>query len=182
MTSLRRFMKKASTACFGLLWLAAAPAVAVDKPGEARFLARNLCPIGQILNAIRAKPWKSKDELNRYLILSPKGRPGAYAQCAFFDGGDSVHCEVASPYYVPLNHPPDIARRPAVARLGYSLDDSKGNYVREFKLDDEKSPPLAEFMLRSLYESFLAEPDERVKFDAPLVKGLPPGEVCAPTS
>jgi hypothetical protein len=182
MTSLRRFMKKASTACFGLLWLAAAPAVAVDKPGEARFLARNLCPIGQILNAIRAKPWKSEDEQNRYLILYPAGRKGAYAQCAFFDGGASVHCEVASPFYSRWNHPPDIARKPAVARLGYSLDDSKGNYVRQFKLGDEKSPPLAEFMLRSLYESFLDDPDARVKFEAPLVKGLPPGEVCAPTS
>jgi hypothetical protein len=91
-------------------------------------------------------------------------------------------CEVASPFYSRWNHPPDIARKPAVARLGYSLDDSKGNYVRQFKLGDEKSPPLAEFMLRSLYESFLDDPDARVKFEAPLVKGLPPGEVCAPTS
>jgi hypothetical protein len=159
-----------------------ASARAADDPGEARFLARNLCPIGQILNAIRAKPWTDKDEQNRYLILHPKGRLGAYAQCAFFDGGHSVHCEVASPFYARWNNPPDIARKPAVARLGYSLDDSKGNYIREFKVDDEKSPPLAEFMLRSLYESFLDNPDARVMFETPLARSVPAGDACAPTS
>lgn len=182
MISLQIAIRIASATCFSLLWLSAAQANAADDPGEARFLARNLCPIGQILNAVRAGPWKRRDELDRYLILYPEGRPAAYAQCAFFDGGHSVHCEIVSPFYARWNRLPDIARKPAVARLGYSLDNSKGNYVREFKLDDETSPPLAEFMLRSLYEPFLDDPEARVMFDAPLAKSPPPHDACAPTS
>jgi hypothetical protein len=182
MSPLRSAIIFASAACFGLLWLSGASATAADDSGEARFIARNLCPVGQMLNAVRAGRWKSKDELDHYLIVYPKGRPGAYAQCAFFDGGLSVHCEIASPFYARWNHPPDIARKPAVARLGYSLDDSKGNYVREFNLDDETSPPLAEFMLRSLYESFLDDPETRVMFDSALAKYPPPHDACAPTS
>jgi len=52
----------------------------------------------------------------------------------------------------------------------------------QFKLDDEKSPPIAEFMLRSLYEAFLDAPSVILKFHAPLAKAPPPREACMPTS
>jgi hypothetical protein len=41
---------------------------------------------------------------------------------------------------------------------------------------------LAEFMLRSLYGSYLGSPDARFKFNAPLVKTAPDEDVCEPTS
>lgn len=181
MVSLRNSSAKAVATCLGLLWLAAA-ARAADDPGEARFLRHYLCPVGQMLNVIRDTPWKSKEEHGRYLILYPRGEESAYAQCLFFDGGGSVRCEIESPFYAPKNVAVPRARLPAVARLGYDTDASKGNYVREFKLDDEKSPPLAEFMLRSLYEAFLDNPAAVLMFHAPLVKASPPRHACAPTS
>lgn len=170
------------TTCLALSWLAAGAAQAADDSGETKFLKRNICPIQQILNAIHDKPWANSDEQNRFLILYPRGRLGAYAQCVFFESGRSVHCEVASPFFAMRNPRPDIARKAAVARLGYSLDDSKDNYIREFKLDAKDAPPLAEFMLRSLYESFLDDPETQVMFEAPMVKSMPPHDACTPTS
>ena len=178
---MRRFqtaLRHVLAICLSLSPLAAS----ADVPGEGRFLSRYLCPVGQTLNTIRAAPWKSKEEQNRFLILYPKGRQSAYAQCAFFDFGLSVHCEVASPFYAAKGYPVPPARLPALARLGYDTDGSKGNYVREFKLDDEKSPRLAEFMLRSLYEAFLDDPGVILKFHAPLAKAPPPRQACTPTS
>jgi hypothetical protein len=162
--------------------LAAGRAQAADDSGEATFLQRNLCPIQQILNAVHDRPWAHADEQNRFLILQPRGRLGAYAQCVFFESGRSVHCEVASPFFAMRNPRPDIARKAAVARLGYSLDDSKDNYIREFRLDAKDAPPLAEFMLRSLYESFLDDPQTQVMFNAPMVKSVPSPGGCTPTS
>lgn len=179
MANLRNISVKALATCLSLLPLAA---VAADDPGEARFLRRYLCPVGQTLNTILDGPWKSKDEQNRFLILFPSGRTSAYAQCVFFDGGASVHCEVASPFYAAKGHAVPQARLAALVHLGYDTDGSKGNYTREFKLDGGKSPPLAEFMLRSLYESFLDDPETILKFHAPLAKSPPPRDACAPTS
>jgi hypothetical protein len=74
------------------------------------------------------------------------------------------------------------ARLPALARLGYDTDASKGNYVREFKLDAKDAPPLAEFMLRSLCEAFLDNPDVQLAFDTPLMEPSPLVDACQPTS
>jgi hypothetical protein len=89
------------------------------------------------------------------LILYPTDHPDQYAQCAY-DGPRAAYCEIASPFYQPKGA--RTARPPALVRLGYSVDASKGNYAKSFRLDGEKAPPLADFMLRSLYAAFLDNP------------------------
>ncbi len=148
--------------------------------GEAAFIARNRCVVSQLLALVRETPVPSGKEQNRFLILYPTTDEDQYAQCAY-DDPDGVYCEVASPFYQPKGA--RAARLPALARLGYNLDASKGNYVKQYRLDAEGTPPLADFMLRSLYAAFLDSPAVRLSFETqPLVKVSPSPNACAPTS
>ena len=152
---------------------------AAEESGEVAFVAKHRCVIGQILNLVRDTPLPPANAQDRFLILYPDGQPDQYSQCAY-DGPRAVYCEIASPFYQPKGA--RAARLPALVRLGYSLDASKGNYVKEFKLDVEDAPPLADFMLRSLYAAFLDTPSVRLDFNAPLVKVSPSPNACLPTS
>jgi len=166
-----------------LLYLFLTTALAVAAPegesGEAAFVNKHRCVISQVLNLVRDAPSPPGTEQNRYVILYPTGTTDQYAQCAY-DGPRAAYCEVASPFYQPKGA--KAARLPALARLGYDLDATKGNYVKQFKLDAEEAPPLADFLLRSLYAAFLDSPAVRLSFKAPLVKASPSPNACLPTS
>ncbi len=97
----------------------------------------------------------------------------------------------ARPSLVFYDQKPDQARRfrvtpealAALAKLGFSTDDSKGNYQR---MIDIASPDdfgaVADVILSALYETYGARTDSKIEWQAPLAPGRGIFLVCAPVS
>lgn len=115
----------------------------------------------------------SADPQNWFLIVYFTTRPNDYVQCVF-DTKTRMLCEAASGFY------DDVATRPrtrwlprdavtALGRLGFSTDDSAGNFRIWFDVPD---PPdlnrIADFMLKALHDGFSARANDALEFNAPL--------------
>ena len=133
---------------------------------------QHFCEILGYLTAIRSRPLALED---RYLIVDVPKTPG-YVQCIFFDKDRKVLCEVASGFYdqpgIQYVSPDRLA---AVAQLGFSLDASKGNYQQERKITSAASvAKIADLIIRAMHGAYGAMPDSKFRYEAPLVKELPP--------
>lgn len=135
---------------------------------------QHFCEILGYLTAIRGRPLALED---RYLIVDVPKTPG-YVQCIFFDNDRKVLCEVASGFYdkpelgVQYVSPDRLA---AVAQLGFSLDASKGNYQLERRIKSAASvAKIADLMIRAMRGAYGTMPDSKFRYQAPLVKELPP--------
>lgn len=115
----------------------------------------------------------SADPQNWFLIIYFTARPNDYVQCVF-DTKTRMLCEAASGFY------DDVATRPrtrwlpgdaiaALGRLGFSTDDSAGNFRIWFDVPD---PPdlnrIADFILKALHDGFSARANDALEFSAPL--------------
>jgi hypothetical protein len=146
----------------------------------------HFCEILGYLNAIRGRPLALED---RYLIVDRPSIPG-YVQCIFFDYDRKVLCEVASGFYdQPGVHYVAPDRLAAVARLGFSLDASKGNYQLQRRIGNAGSiASIADLIVRAMHDVYGATAESRFRYKAPLVKEPPlaltyAGRRCAgPTS
>lgn len=146
-------------------------ATAQDATTYAQFLARYRCPVVDRLERIYAAgdPTTHPDE---YLIIETPPYAEAYVQCIFRKTTE-ITCEAASGFYQAA---PGYSRSfhlpaPAVAalrRLGFSTDDSNGNFRIDFDLAD---PPnfnaVAELMLQALYDAYGARAKTILRFKAP---------------
>jgi hypothetical protein len=124
--------------------------------------------------------------IDRFLAISVPSHPHGYVQCMFYDRRKKMLCEAASGFYFDT---PDAPRRlrlqsaevAALARLGYSTDDSRGNFRIEF---DVGEPPdfnaIADFILTTLHDGYGARADHRLKFNAPFAPR--PTTSCIPVS
>ena len=155
------------------LLLTAVPAVAEPRGREA-FLDAYECPVAKRLAAIHERGDRHK-EPGRFLILSID-RPGPdYVQCAFYDEDRQMMCEAASGFYTD---PPNTKRQtylpPAtvakLGKLGFSTDDSRGNFQRVMDTRDSGGlGSVARLLLRALYEAYGARTDDRIAVTAPLL-------------
>jgi hypothetical protein len=118
-------------------------------------------------------------------VTMPEHRHG-YVQCIFYDRQSKVLCEASSGFYLgkpgmprTLRLAPDAIA--ALARLGFSTDDSKGNFRVDF---DVSNPPdfsaLADFILKSLHDGYGARATTNLKFNAPFAPR--PTTSCLPVS
>jgi hypothetical protein len=157
---------------YGKLWAAIfaaglAPAItlartdvsrAQDATPLAKFLIKYRCPVVDRLERVYATgdPLVHRDE---YLIVYIPQHPEHYVQCLFYAPG-KIYCEAASGFYFdPPSHPRTLRLSPdavvALGQLGFSTDDSKGNF--KLNLDIASSPDfnaIADLMLKALYEGF----------------------------
>ena len=121
---------------------------------------------------------------NRYLAITAPDHPHGYVQCLFYDGRAKLLCEASSGFYYHeprtfFLHPDAIA---ALGRLGFSTDDSEGNFRIELDLAD---PPdfnaIADLMLRALHDASGARAGDAVLlFNAPFARR--PSSTCVPVS
>ena len=137
------------------------------------FLAVHRCAIVERFEIIHARgnPANSKD---RFLAVTLRGQPQAYVQCLFFERDTKMSCEAASGFYAQKPEEPRRFRLApeevaALGRLGFSTDDSAGNFKREIEIG---SPPnlgaVADLMLSALHDGYGARVKSRLKWSAPL--------------
>jgi hypothetical protein len=113
----------------------------------------------------------------------PSHRHG-YVQCMFIHGGLQMLCEASSGfYYDQEGSPRTMWLRPeniaALARLGFSTDDSAGNFRMEF---DVAARPdfngIADLILTALHDGYGARATTWLRFNAPFARR--PSSSCIP--
>lgn len=152
----------------------------------ASFLATYECTVGEIVARVHA----SRKQDDRYFVLTdvPSRR---YVQCLLYDHDRKVLCEAASGWWDKKSSEPDFkpdiapSRLQALAKLGFSLDASRGNFRRYFRfryeLDYEE---IARVMLSALYSGYGARVSTGVLGEAPYAmhERLLPKNRCIPVS
>jgi hypothetical protein len=122
---------------------------------------------------------------NLFLIVYFAARPNDYVQCVF-DPLTHMFCEAASGFYDNKANEPRTRWLPASAiaaldRLGFSTDDSAGNFRVSFDLPE---PPdlnaIADLILKALHDAFDARAGVTLLIEAPLAP-RPTGK-CVPVS
>lgn len=113
------------------------------------------------------------DPQNWFLIVYFTARPNDYVQCVF-DTKTRMLCEAASGFYDDVATKPRTRWLPrdavaALGRLGFSTDDSAGNFRIWFDVPD---PPdlnrIADFILKALHDGFSARANDALELRAPL--------------
>jgi hypothetical protein len=130
------------------------------------------CPVVDRLQQIY-RAFNSSDPQNWFLIVDFADNPNDYVQCVF-DTRTRMLCEAASGFYDEVASQPRTRWLPAdtvaaLGRLGFSTDDSAGNFQIWFDVTD---PPdfnhIAEFILKTLHDGYGARADSKLQFNAPL--------------
>ena len=164
-----------------------APLAAKADDGEATLralVAQYHCPVLDRLEQI-FRTADAADPQNWFLILYFAANPNDYVQCVF-DTKTRMLCEAASGYFDQLATEPRTRWLPkdavaALGRLGFSTDDTAGNFRIWF---DVAAPPdlgaIADFMLKALHDGFAARANDELKFNAPLAPHAT--RACTPVS
>jgi hypothetical protein len=123
----------------------------------------------QALYAAKSKPGQS----DRYLIASLVFAPDQFVQCLLEDDNSEILCEAASGFYTsndgrPRTYQPSEATRTAIKRLGFSDDDSGGNFSLTRKLGSIADlPAISTLMLATLYDAYGANLLSDIELIAP---------------
>ena len=159
----------------GLLALAASllmpcPARASETDGLAALRARYHCELAARLAKLKA----AKGRSNRFIIVADVLRPFHFAQCLFDADGERVLCEASSGFFTqrdggPRRYVPSLQTVAALARLGFSTDDSQGNFQRalEARTDDQVSQ-IADLLLATLHHAYGVRLETLLHIEAPL--------------
>ena len=135
-------------------------------------LVQYRCPVVDRLERVYPTDDRT-DTQDNFLIIDFPGHRQDYVQCVF-DTRTKVLCEASSGYFYDSPDKPRTYRLPASAiaalgRMGFSTDDSAGNFRIWLDVAD---PPdfnrLADFMLRALYDGYGARANMNLQFSAPL--------------
>jgi len=147
-------------------------------------LVQYRCPVVDRLQRIYEADGPADDQ-DRFLIINFPDRPQDYVQCVF-DSRTKILCEASSGYFYDAPDKPRTYRLLAAAiaalgRLGFSTDDSAGNFRIWF---DVANPPdfntIADFMLKSLHDGYGARADMKLHFNAPFAPHT--SSQCIPVS
>ena len=134
-------------------------------------LAQYRCPVVDRLEQIyNAAPHSHPQNL--FLIAYFAARPHDYVQCVF-DPLTYMFCEAASGFYDNVASEPRTRHLPAsvvaLAHLGFSTDDSEGNFQIGFEVKD---PPdfntIADLILQALHDGFDARAGVTLLIEGPL--------------
>jgi hypothetical protein len=135
-------------------------------------LVQYRCPVVDRLERIYPTD-DHADTQDNFLIIDFPDHPQDYVQCVF-DSRTKMLCEASSGYFYDPPDKPRTYRLPASAiaalgRLGFSTDDSAGNFRIWLDVAD---PPdfnhIADFMLRALHDGYGARANMNLQFNAPL--------------
>ncbi len=175
--AVRRRRRGAPLVLAAALAIAMAPRSAADGDYLGSFISAYRCPVALRLAAIHARGDRKRED-NRFLILALKEGEVSYVQCAFFDEDRRMLCEAASGYYNAPKGAPRTAYLPpdsiaALAKLGFSTDDSHGNFQREMEIRGRSDfNSVAELLLAALYQSYGARLGSKIEVHSALVNDL----------
>ncbi len=169
--------------------LASAAAIVVAAQGAAAgasgldaFVAMHACKVAEGLRMIAA----TTQDRDPFLILAwpPSSPVQGYVQCLFNDDSSRIYCEAQSGTLDP-----EPGRRPspqglaALARLGFDMDASKGNFQRYLAIRQPSDfDAVAAFMLEALYAGYEGEVDRPIVWVSPNASEADAARRCAPTS
>jgi hypothetical protein len=148
-------------------------------------LAEYRCPVVDRLDRIYDHP-KPTDYLDRFLAVTLHAHPHGYVQCMFIANRTRILCEASSGYHYNKDgaprtfflSPQAIA---ALGKLGFSTDDSKGNFRYEAGIG---APPdlnaVADLILTALHDGYGARAGETLRFNAPFARRAT--SKCVPVS
>lgn len=143
----------------------------------AEFAAKYRCPIADRLTRMY-DAGDPKRDADRFLVVTLLEHRHGYVQCRFAEGEHLLVCEAASGfYYDPPGAPRTMrlapARIAALGRLGFSTDDSAGNFRLEEPVGQNPDfGAIADLMLHALFDAYDARVDKTLQFDAPFAPGL----------
>lgn len=174
MTDKRRW--KHALAIGACAMLAAGAACAEQTDDEQNFVDTYRCAVLQRLDFIDAR--RHSDEQNRFLVLDlpekPLGFVQEYVQCAFDTNNTWMLCEAASGWWAKEGPRTDFLPKTSVAALaglGFSTDDSHGNFKRFVDTPDENGRiTVAELLLKALYRAYGARLGNHLTVTVPLAK------------
>jgi hypothetical protein len=164
-----------------------APTVAWAQDAATTFrelLIQCRCPVVDRLEHIYATGDPS-DTKDKFLVIDFPDRDQDYVQC-IFDARTRMLCEASSGFYYdppgkPRTYHLSASAIAALGRLGFSTDDSAGNFQIEFDVTD---PPdlnaIADFMLKALHDGYGARADMKLHFNAPFAPHT--SSKCVPVS
>lgn len=169
----------------GLLALMGGAWAAQPPDDLSRFLATYECSASLVIAQIHAHA--HPEGMHRYIILNATGRRSSYVQCLFFDRDRQMLCEAASGWWAaPKDRPRfDPGEKQALAALGFSMDDSHGNFQRSLHFRAGPDPvAIAQLMLTALYRGYGARAGDDIQVQAPFAEpdGLLARKRCASTS
>jgi len=130
------------------------------------FVSTYQCSVAGLIARIHAH--RGGDD--RYLILAPWNDRGSYVQCLLGDHDRQALCEAASGWWAGRGQAPMLgpAQKGALARLGYSMDASRGNYQKRLRFGSELDMEgVADLMLRSLYAGYGVRLENTIEVQAP---------------
>jgi hypothetical protein len=162
--------------------LVGAHAAAASGDGLAAFLSIHECRVAEGLRMIAA----ATEDRDPFLILAwpPSSPVQGYVQCLFDDDSSRIYCEAQSGTLDP-----EPGRRPspeglaALARLGFDMDASKGNFRRYIPIQAPGDfDAVAELMLAALYGGYQGVVDRAVEWHSPNASEAVAARRCAPTS
>jgi hypothetical protein len=143
------------------------------------------CPVVDRLDRIyeHASP---DDYRDRFLAVTLAGHPHGYVQCMFVANRSRVLCEASSGYYYNRPSGPRTLYLPrdaiaALGRLGFSTDDSAGNF--RYLAQIGRPPDLnaiADLILTALHDGYGARAQSRLTYNAPFAPR--PTSKCVPVS
>lgn len=125
-------------------------------------------------------------QLDRYIAVTVPSHPHGYVQCMFIANRERVLCEASSGFWYDKPGEPRTFRLApdaiaALARLGFSTDDSEGNYQL---ILEAGAPPefnaIADLILQALHDAYGARADSDLRFNAPFAPR--PSSSCIPVS
>jgi hypothetical protein len=163
------------------------PAVAAAEDAATSFralLVEYRCPVVDRLEQIYVALGDAHAQ-HPFLVVSPAVRPQDYVQCLFTTRAQLL-CEASSGYYETKPTEPRAYRLPAgsiaaLGRLGFSTDDSAGNF--QVLLDVPEPPDLnriADLILKALHDGYGVRAGGTLEFNAPLAPRT--SSQCVPVS
>ncbi|MEZ5826910.1 MAG: hypothetical protein R3D30_07310 [Hyphomicrobiales bacterium] len=147
------------------------------------FLLTYRCAVVERLQMIHDNRDRKRD---RFIVLAMRLRPQSYVQCIFLDGDRRVLCEASSGFYATPAVQDRSYRLPeyrvaALARLGFSTDDSEGNFQKLITFDGEPDlAVIADLILSTLYEVYDARIGSNLEWVSPLADIDPRKSACVP--
>jgi hypothetical protein len=177
-------VRRASAAAW-LLLLSTGAATAQASDTLRALLIEYRCPVVDRLVQIYEFP-SPKDYRDRFIAVTLGGHPHGYVQCMFIQNRMRILCEAASGYYYNKDGAPRTfflshAAVAALGRLGFSTDDSQGNF--RYENDIGEAPDfnaLADFILKALHDGYGARAVSTLSFNAPFAQRAT--TVCRPVS
>ena len=155
-------------------FFAATSAEAESDDAREAFIETYRCTVIEILTSIQGRDPAS----SRYLILAVANRTPSYEQCLINPDRRQIYCEADSGFYQNKEGEPRTVFLSAedkgkLARLGFSLDDSKGNFPQKMDVRAVGAfGRVADVVLGALYDVYGARLNTPIEAKSPFLPAL----------